>query len=267
MNFSVASLTSRPRKQVGSYSHFVPRHRRVAGNVASGPSETGTFGGSASFRTNPHAVGRFLNKKLIEWGMRLAPVVLAFLILITACAPRQPEERAPTQAPIQAPIEAPTQAPPEEAQAGVQQQQKLTTTISPAVDVTGNWAGSLVFTNNCPNPACRYTGRLVPPSITMNLAQNGNNVNGAVTVHFANFEIEELVEGQVCGTFQQLIQQQVVSQSPIQGTISSSRLTFADVGGNVWELMVTSDLMQGTISNTEPGCLGIQSNDVKMSRQ
>lgn len=206
--------------------------------------------------------------------MRFTLVVLVFLIFIIACAPRQADGQPPAQAPIEQQGQ-PTQPAPNDGLPTQPAQpalptppgEKLTTAISPAVDVTGNWEGSIVFTNNCPNPACRYRGRLLPPSITMNLAQNGNNVNGAVTITFANFDIEELVEEQACGTFQQLVQQGAVSQSPIQGTISSSRLTFVDVGGNVWELMMTSDLMQGTVSNAEPGCSGIRSDDVKLSRQ
>lgn len=144
----------------------------------------------------------------------------------------------------------------------------MTSTLSPAVVLTGNWAGSLTFTNNCPNPACRYQGRMNPPSITMQLQQNGNAVAGAVTVNFAHFEIEELVPGMECGTFQQLVQQGAQSQSPIQnGVISSSRFTFTDIGGNNWDLRVTNDQIQGTISNNEPGCMGIQSNTVALTRQ
>lgn len=102
----------------------------------------------------------------------------------------------------------------------------------------------------------------------MELQQNENDVVGNVTIHFANFEIIELVEGQGCGTFAQMVQQGAVSLSPIaNGVISSSKLTFEDVGGNFWELGVTSDLLQGTISSDTPGCMGIMSRDVKLSRQ
>ena len=53
----------------------------------------------------------------------------------------------------------------------------------------------------------------------------------------------------------------------VNAVISSSRFSFTDVGGNYWELMITSDLIQGTITNNEPGCLGIESKSVKLSRQ
>lgn len=144
----------------------------------------------------------------------------------------------------------------------------LTTTISPARDLTGNWAGSITFTNNCPNPSCRYIGRMTPPSIAMTLTQNGNAVQGTVDINFANFEIQELVQGQGCGTFAQLVQQGTVSQSAINnGVVSSSRFTFTDIGGNSWDLHFTSDLLQGTISNNDPGCMGIKSEKVSLSRQ
>ncbi len=146
--------------------------------------------------------------------------------------------------------------------------QQLTTTITPARDLTGNWEGSIIFTNNCPNPACRYKGRMIPPSLTMNLVQNGNQVAGVVTVNFANFEIEELVSGQDCGTFEELVRQGAVSPSQInKGVISSSRFTFTDVGDNNWDLSLTTDLLRGTITSSVPGCMGITSTEVRLSRR
>mgnify|MGYP001594641285 CR=1 FL=1 len=145
---------------------------------------------------------------------------------------------------------------------GTTPKEKLTSTITPARDLTGKWEGSLTFTNNCPNPACRYKGRLVPPSIAMDLQQIGNNVVGNVTLYTNNFEIEELV-GLPCPTFSEF----QTSTSQIQnGVISSSRFTFTDIGDNSWDFRLTTDLLQGIISNNDPGCLGIQSNDVSLSR-
>ena len=152
--------------------------------------------------------------------------------------------------------------------APAQQQQRLTTTLPPARDITGTWEGSVEFTNNCPNPACRYIGKMKPPSLIMNLQQNGSNVAGNIILDFANFEIEELVPGMNCGTFQQMVNQGIRIPSPInKGTVSSSKFTFTDVGDNFWELMLTTDLLQGTITNNEPGCMGITSHKVKLSRK
>jgi len=141
---------------------------------------------------------------------------------------------------------------------------EMTSTITPARDLTGNWAGSMTFTNNCPNPSCRYRGRMNPPSITINLVQAGNTVNGNVAIDFANFDVDELVPRMGCNTFLQMGRVQSVIQN---GVISSTRFMFTDVGGNEWDMMLTTNLLQGTIKNDEPGCMGIASDNVKLSRQ
>lgn len=177
-----------------------------------------------------------------------------------------PEPEKPGDKPIPGLPEVPPigEAGPVQVPAG-QQQQGLTSTISPARDLTGNWQGSMTFTNNCPNPACRYKGRMVPPSITMNLQQNGNVVIGAATMDTRNFTVEELVPGMQCATF--LAALGVATSNINNGVISSSRFTFTDDGGNFWSLNLTTDLLQGTISNNDPGCMGLSSNNVSLSRQ
>ncbi|MCK4670225.1 MAG: hypothetical protein KAT43_03400 [Nanoarchaeota archaeon] len=190
-------------------------------------------------------------------------LIIAILILsifLTACAPEAPIEDS-----VQEPVEDQAQEP--EAAPEPAPQPRMTSTIAPARDLTGTWKGSITFTNNCANPACRYIGKVNPPSIIMNLQQNGNNVAGNVILDFANFEIEELVEGMGCDTFAQMVDQGARIPSPVAGTVSSSKFTFTDVGGNFWELMLTTDLMQGTIKNDAPGCMGIESNNVKLSRK
>ncbi len=198
---------------------------------------------------------------------------MLLLVLVIACRPKvpEPEPVAPQQAPVavQEPV-VPQQAPVPAGPAPPQQpavppaRQQLTTTITPARDLTGQWQGSFTFTNNCPNPACRYKGRLVPPSVALNLVQNGDQVAGAITVDFNQFEIDELV-GMPCPTFREAggVQQTQI----FGGTVSSSRFTFQDVGGNTWDLMLTTDLLKGTVSNNDPGCMGIQSDDVALMRQ
>lgn len=212
--------------------------------------------------------------------MRQWVLGILLIVLLIACRPKVPA--APQQAPIpvpepvvpqqapaaQGPI-APQQAPVPAEPAPPQQaavppaRQRLTTTITPARDLTGQWTGSFTFTNNCPNPACRYQGRLVPPSLALNLVQNGNQVAGAITVDFNQFAVEELV-GMPCPTFREAggVQQTQL----VGGTVSSSRFTFQDVGGNTWDLMLITDLLKGTVSNNNPGCMGIQSSDVSLSR-
>lgn len=187
------------------------------------------------------------------------------LILIIGCKPKPQPTVIQTENKLQEPDKTDSQLQePKEKTA----QPPLTTTITPARDITGNWQGSITFTNNCPNPSCRYKGRMTPPSLTMTLAQTGNQATGAVTVNFANFEIEELISGQGCGTFAQLVQQGAVSQSQINnGIVSSSRFTFTDIGGNNWDLRLTTDLLQGVITSKTPGCMGIKSTEVRLMRQ
>ena len=200
-------------------------------------------------------MGSFINFSQFVYFMKKI-LACILLILLLGCKPIQEPQQPVVQT---EPTQEPQQA---------DERQQLTTTITPARDLTGNWEGSIIFTNNCPNPACRYQGRMMPPSLTMNLVQNGNQVAGTVTVNFANFEIEELISGQSCGTFEELIRQGTVSQSQINdGVISSSRFTFTDVGDNNWDLSLTTDLLQGTITSKVPGCMGIKSTDVRLSRR
>lgn len=198
--------------------------------------------------------------------------VLSVFVLLIACRQEPAEPQAtPQQPPAESVAQEPAASVPEPATqpaapqpAAQPAQQQLTTTISPARDLTGQWQGSFTFTNNCPNPACQYTGRLVPPSIALNLVRTGNQVVGTLTIDFNQFKIEELA-GMPCPTFREAggVQQTQI----FGGTVSSSRFTFQDVGGNSWDLMLTTDLLRGTVSNNDPGCMGIQSTDVALSRQ
>lgn len=193
--------------------------------------------------------------------------MLVIGLLLIGCKPKEvpiepeePEEVQPTVEPEEPIQKEPKKEPDKEEFV----RPRLNANITPARDLTGNWEGSLTFTNNCPNPACLYKGRMNPPSVTMELKQNGNNVIGNVTVNFGSFEIE----GQNCATFQVLVNQGIQSISVVNnGVISSSKFTFTDVGGNFWELGLTTDLLQGTISSKVPGCMGIKSDKVKLSRK
>lgn len=126
-------------------------------------------------------------------------------------------------------------------------------TLSPARDLSGTWAGTATFTNNCANAACLYGG-----SVTLTLTQIGNAIAGVVSLDLD--EVQTLIEGQGCRTLQG-------SGPIINGTVSSSRFTFTDSGGNSWSLNFTTDLIQGTVSNSAAGCGGLQSNNIRLSRQ
>ncbi len=129
--------------------------------------------------------------------------------------------------------------------------------LSPARDLTGSWAGSAMITGNCANPVCSWSGGLNPPSVTMSLVQTGNDVTGTVTMNLPTGQV--LVPGNTCGP--------LTGTSAISGgTVSSSRFTFTDIGGNFWSLNLTTDLLQGQISNSASGCLNIEGT-VSLSRQ
>ncbi|MCX6666388.1 MAG: zinc-ribbon domain-containing protein [Euryarchaeota archaeon] len=132
--------------------------------------------------------------------------------------------------------------------------------ISPMGGLSGTWEGSGTFTNNCQNPACRYVGTMNPPSVFLQLQQNGNSVYGTVTINIPQSQVQTLISGQGCSGFDH-------SQSQIyNGVISGSRLTFADLGGNIWSLNILSDNLQGVVGNSMSGCLGLQ-GDVSLSRK
>ena len=139
----------------------------------------------------------------------------------------------------------------------------LNPTLQPAGDLNGRWEGSITFTNNCANPACRYTGRMNPPSLVMQLQQNGGRVTGTVTIYPQNFDVQELVAGQGCAAFRS----SGVSTTQVNnGVYSASRFTFTDSAGNAWSLNAISSGLQGTVSSNVAGCLGISSKKVALTR-
>lgn len=198
--------------------------------------------------------------------------IILLSIFIIGCGTQAPadeqiQEAEPEEQVMEEKEEPPVEQP---AQPPAQQQQapQMTSTITPARDLTGTWVGSIEFTNNCANPTCRYVGKMTPHSIELNLVQNGNNVNGNIVMYFANFEIQQLLQNMPCGTFQDMVNRGVVGRGVIaNGVVSSSRFTFDDPGDNHWELSMTTDLLQGRITSNVPGCMGIQSNKVKLSRE
>lgn len=139
---------------------------------------------------------------------------------------------------------------------------KQTSTITPAGDITGTWVGGGSFTNNCENAMCFWTA-----DITMQLAQNGNDVAGTVTLHLRNGKCrftncEAATDCPEIGP----------SVSPIiNGKVSSSKFWFTDSGGNFWELSYLTGLLNvmgrpGTVTNSAPNCNGIQSSDILLNR-
>jgi|GEM_PF-5537772 len=129
--------------------------------------------------------------------------------------------------------------------------------------ISGTWEGSGTFTNggiDCTNPACRYVGTMNPPSVVLELQQNGNYVFGTVTINIPDSQVQELVSGAGCTGFDN-------SVSDINnGILSSTRLTFMDDGGNIWTLNFLSDNCQGTVGSNAIGCTGLQ-GDFSLSKK
>ena len=131
--------------------------------------------------------------------------------------------------------------------------------ISPT-SVSGRWEGYGTFTNNCDNPACVYHGSMNPPSVILQLQQNGNTVAGTVTLNYPASQVEERL-GYPCNGFDNSVSQ------IFNGLISSTHLTFTDEGGNEWALDIVGSGLQGFVRNNDPGCLGLQSSDISLSRK
>ncbi len=114
-------------------------------------------------------------------------------------------------------------------------EEKLTTTISPARDLTGTWQGPAQWTNNVNNPACQYEGTL-----TIRFRQKGNVLVGDYSARIT--KTEQLISSVPCspegeqGTF------------PLTGKVSSSEFEFA-VATILFSGTFTSDLMKGKLES------------------
>lgn len=132
--------------------------------------------------------------------------------------------------------------------------------ISPTGGVTGTWEGSGTFTNNCANPACRYVGTMNPPSVILDLEQNGNSVTGTITINIPSSQVETLIPGQGCSGFDNSI------STIYNGVISGTHLTFFDEGYNVWSLNIIGSGLQGVVTNDQTGCTGLEGS-VSLSKK
>lgn len=122
--------------------------------------------------------------------------------------------------------------------------------LSAAGDLTGRWVGSGRFRLNCPNPAWQWNGRLSPPSVILDLVQSGSVVTGRVTFNIPESDTQLLLQGGDLGPVG--LQAQV---DILEGSVSSSSLTFTAANGDVWELSFTSDTLAGAVTGPfSPAC-------------
>lgn len=131
--------------------------------------------------------------------------------------------------------------------------------LSPMGGLSGTWEGSGTFTNNCDNPACRYVGTTNPPSVILQLQQDGKYVFGTITLNIPQSQVTELL-GQQCYGFDNSV------SDIYNGVLSGNRLTFADIGGNIWTLNFLNNNCQGTVDSNAAGCTGLQ-GDISLSKK
>jgi hypothetical protein len=134
------------------------------------------------------------------------------------------------------------------------------------IDVSGRWEGSAKFTNNCVNPACSYQGNLNPPSIIMEITQTLNILEGTITLNLPN--AMPLFSGADCNSLSGSI-----GISRAQSSVSGTQVTLtqSDFFG-VWDLQISGtsgpqSSMQGTLTNTAPGCSGLISDNISLTRR
>ena len=120
-------------------------------------------------------------------------------------------------------------------QGGGQQQdnekKELTSTITPARDLTGRWSGSAIYQDNALNPNCKYEG-----SFVFNFQQNGNNIQG-------NYALTITKPTQLLDTGLPCSPKGTYPLTTLAGTVSSSRIDFTDPSGNIFSGTFTTDLM------------------------
>ena len=120
---------------------------------------------------------------------------------------------------------------------------KLTTTITPARDVTGRWTGSASFQENVEGAECLFQGTFV-----LNLQQQGNSVQG-------NFVFTETAFHETKVPTTSLIPQigcsgpvDKTTRGSVQGTVSSSAIDLSIGAEKVFAGSFTTDLMKLTLT-------------------
>ena len=160
---------------------------------------------------------------------RLLAVLLISIIIISGCTTFLPES-----GPVTGGEEGAAETPSEE--------RELTTAITPARDLTGDWeglSGSAKWRNNVGNPACSYEG-----FFGFSFEQDGNTLTGTFTSIITNIIPAEWNQGEVpCGATG------AQPSFPLTGTVSSSRAEFTVADIIKFSSSFTTDLMQGTFES------------------
>lgn len=140
------------------------------------------------------------------------------------------------------PLAAPTSSSPAPRAGAPTENKDITTVITPARDLTGEWeglSGSATWRDNVVNWACSYEGYF-----HLSLKQNGNNLAGTFTSTITKVIPNTWNTGKVpCSP------KGTQPSAPLTGTVSSSSFKF--IVANVIDFAgtFTSDLMQGTFES------------------
>jgi len=115
-----------------------------------------------------------------------------------------------------------------------EEEPELTSTITPARDLSGNWIGLFESQENTPDVDCLYTS-----SFELQVQQKGNNLQGRMI--FTNIDVEQNYKSSIpipCG-----VPIDRSSSDPITGTVSSSALSILRGGTKVMSGSFTTDNM------------------------
>lgn len=115
-----------------------------------------------------------------------------------------------------------------------QRDPELTSTITPARDLSGDWVGIFSSQENTPDVDCLYTG-----TFELQLQQSGNNLEGRMV--FTNIDVEQDYKSSIpipCG-----VPIGRSSSDPITGTVSSSAFSISRGGKKVMSGSFTTDNM------------------------
>jgi hypothetical protein len=98
----------------------------------------------------------------------------------------------------------------------------------------GSWSGSGKFTNEWGSP-CQYMGATTPPSVSLELKQEGEEITGSLTLNIAT------AVGPGCPALQKHYDIE-------EAVVSGSNVSFQDPAGHTWDLALRGDLLEGIVA-------------------
>ncbi len=120
-----------------------------------------------------------------------------------------------------------------------QEKEKITSTITPARDLTGKWSGSFKTREDTTDVECLYTGTML-----LTLQQRGNALTGTfrlddIDVQTKNKETDSTIPPIPCG----VPVYPTYIEAPVTGQVSSSAIEIYGGGLTQWSGSFTTDLM------------------------